>query len=377
MKLDVCSLSDIGPEPWNALVGSGSPFLEWEWLWSLETSGCVARSSGWLPQHLALWEGKRLVGACPLYLKSHSMGEFVFDYGWAEAAERAGIAYYPKLLVAVPFTPATGSRFLSHPDADRPSVIRSLAAALVEICRRNRLSSAHVNFCLPDEVEALADLGFERRTGYQYQWTNPGWRDFDDYLAALRSKRRTQIKRERRELEAQGIEIRVHAGAEIEDDLFPLMFRLYKMTVDKLYWGRQYLNDELFDLLRRRWKERLCLVVARRRGEVVAATVNVRKGDVLYGRYWGTFEELRYLHFNVCYYAAIDYCLRQGIRRFEPGAGGEFKHLRGFEARPTESMHFLSDPRLARAVRDFLSRERQAVASQIAWMDERSSLRRG
>lgn len=370
------SLSDIDPAAWDALVGDGSPFLEWGWLASLEDSGCVRADTGWLPQHLTLWDGPRLIGACPLYVKGHSQGEFVFDHGWADAAQRAGIRYYPKLLVAVPFTPATGARFLTQPDADRTALMQTLGNALKEICSANGLSTAHVNFCVADEVEALGALGFDRRSGYQFQWINPGWRTFDDYLAAFRSKRRIQIRRERRELESQGVEITVHAGDAIPDELFAAMFGLYKSTIDKLYWGRQYLNAELFDLLRRRWKRRLCFFVARRKGTIVAGTFTVRKGDVLYGRYWGAFEELRYLHFNVCYYAAIEHCLREGVTRFEPGAGGEFKHLRGFDARPTVSMHYIADPRFARAVRDYLAKERTAVAHEIEWLDEQSPLKR-
>jgi len=370
-------LADVAPQKWNALVGGGgSAFLEWEWLSSLEESGCVGARTGWLPQHLTLWEADELVGACPLYVKSHSMGEFVFDHGWADAAESGGISYFPKLLVAVPFTPATGARFLSRSAAERPAVIRTLGEALKEVCRQNGFSSAHVNFCLADEVEALGGLGFVHREGYQYQWTNPGWTSFEEYVAALKTKRRTQVRRERRELEGQRIEIETLCGDDIPDALFPVMFRLYRATIDKLYWGRQYLNRRLFDLLRERWRRRLCFVVARRRGEVVAGTFNVRKGDVLYGRYWGAFEEIRFLHFNVCYYTAIEYCLREGIGRFEPGAGGEFKHLRGFDARPTSSMHYLADPRLARAVADYLTRERQAVERHISFMDDRSALRK-
>jgi len=377
MRLEVLSgLSAVEPAAWDALVGDGSPFLEWGWLASVEASGCVSAATGWLPQHLALLDGGRLIGACPLYVKDHSDGEFVFDHGWADAAERGGIPYYPKLLVAAPFTPATGARFLAHPEVDRTTVIRTLGSGLKEICNRNRFSSVHVNFCLPDEVAILDELGFEHRSGYQFQWVNPGWRTFDDYLAALRSKRRTQVKHEQRELVAQGVEISVHDGREIPDALARSMFRLYKNTVDKLVWGRQYLNADLFTRLWRHWRHRLCLIVAHRNGAVVAGTLNVRKGEVLYGRYWGAFEELRYLHFNVCYYAPIAYCLREGIDRFEPGAGGEFKHLRGFDARPTSSMHFLADPRLAHAVRTYLAEERRAVAREIDWMDERSALKR-
>ena len=346
MRVEVRSgLSEIEPSAWDTLVGDGSPFLEWGWLASLEESGCVSAETGWLPQHLTVWDGAELIAACPLNVKGHSQGEFVIDHGWADAAARVGIAYYPKLLVAVPFTPAAGVRFLTHPAADRSPLVRLLGDALLQICRANDFSSVHVNFCSLDEVEDLAALGFVRRTGYQFQWINPGWQTFDEYLDAFRSKRRIQIKRERRELETQGVEITVHAGDAIPDELFGPMFQLYTSTIDKLYWGRQYLNADLFELLRRRWKHRLCFFVARRRRAVVAGTFTVRKGDVLYGRYWGSLVELRYLHFNVCYYASIEYCLREGLRRFEPGAGGEFKHLRGFDARPTESLHFITDAR--------------------------------
>jgi predicted N-acyltransferase len=377
VKVEVYNrLSDIAPGDWDALVGNGLAFLEWGWLAALEESGCVGARTGWLPQHLTLWDGSRLIGACPLYLKSHSQGEFVFDHTWADAAQRAGIQYFPKLLVAVPFTPATGARFLAHPASDRTAIMRTLAGALTELCRENALSSVHVNFCLPDELEVLGQHKFHHRLGYQFQWTNPGWHSFDDYLAAFRSKRRVQIKRERREPANQGIEITAHAGEAIPDDIFDPMFRLYKATIDKLYWGRQYLNAEFFDLLRRRWKHRLVFFVARRRGNIVAGAVTVRKGDTLYGRYWGTFEDLRHLHFNVCYYASIEYCLREGLTRFEPGAGGEFKHLRGFDARPTHSAHYLADTRLARAVADYLARERQAVTREIDWLGEQSALKR-
>lgn len=376
MRIEVLSgLAAIAPTEWDALVGDGSPFLEWGWLASLEEAGCTSAATGWLPQHLIVRDGARLVGACPLYVKGHSQGEFVFDHGWADAARRGGIAYYPKLLVASPFTPATGVRFLAHPDYDRASIVHALGTALQELCAGNQFSSVHVNFCLADEAAALATLGFDERIGYQFQWINPGWKTFDDYLTAFRSKRRNQIKRERRELEGQGIAIDVLCGDAIPAALVDPIFRLYKHTVDKLYWGRQYLNRALFDLLYERWRSRLCFVIARRGDTVVAGTVNVQKGDVLYGRYWGAFEDLRYLHFNVCYYAAIEFCLRTGITRFEPGAGGEFKHLRGFDARPTTSMHHFADPRLGRAVRDYLVHERKAIAQEIAYLDEVSPLK--
>lgn len=370
------SLAEVPTSTWDALVADESPFLEWGWLASLEEAGCVSAEAGWLPQHLTLWENDRLVGACPLYVKGHSQGEFVFDHGWADAAERAGLRYYPKLLVAAPFTPATGARFLAAAGTDREEVIRVFGTVLQDLCKQNNFSSVHVNFCLPHEAQALTHIGFARRTGYQFQWTNSGWRSFDEYLDAFRSKRRVQIKRERRELETQGVEITVHEGDAIDDALFAPMFRLYKSTIDKLYWGRQYLNTELFELLRQRWKHRLCFFVARRHGKIVAGTFTVRKGNVLYGRYWGAFEDLRYLHFNVCYYASIEHCLRSGIERFEPGAGGEFKYLRGFDARPIESVHFLANPALAKAVAQFLAREQRVVSQEIDWLADHSALKK-
>jgi predicted N-acyltransferase len=370
------SLAEIPASQWDQLVADESPFLEHGWLSSLEEAGCVSAATGWVPQHLTLWEGDRLAGACPLYVKAHSQGEFVFDHSWADAAERGGLRYYPKLLVAVPFTPATGARFLAAAGVNPTDIAGTLGEVLKDLCARNNLSSVHVNFCRPLEVEVLRGMGFARRAGFQFQWVNQGWRTFDDYLAAFRSKRRGQIKRERRELEVQGIEITAHAGEMIDDDLFEPIFRLYKSTIDKLYWGRQYLNFELFDLLRRRWKHRLCFFVARQQGEIIAGAFTVRKGNTLYGRYWGTFHELRYLHFNVCYYATIEHCLLTGIERFEPGAGGEFKYLRGFDARPTESMHFVAHPALAKAVERFLQEERRVVAQELNWLDDHSQLRK-
>jgi len=370
------TIREVPRAAWDALVGEGTPFLEWDWLATLEDSGAAAGETGWPPRHLTVWEGERLMGGCPLYVKAHSLGEFVFDQGWAAAAARAGIRYYPKLLVAVPFTPVTGARFLAAPDAARPRIIDALAGALEDMCRRGAFSSVHVNFCVPDEVQALRARGWLQRRGWQYHWTNAGCTSFEDYLASLRSKRRNQVRRERRELEAQGVEITAHAGDDIPAVLFERMFELYRHTIDRLPWGQQYLDAEFFALARARLRSRLCLIVARLGGEVVAGTFNVQKGDTLYGRYWGSARELRHLHFNVCYYAAIEYCIRHGLRRFEPGAGGDFKLLRGFDAVATESMHWLDDPRLSEAVRKFLAAERRAVANEIGWLGGRSALRR-
>ena len=366
----------VAASEWNALVGSESPFLEWEWLASLEEAGCVGPETGWVPRPLLLREAGRLVAACPLYVKGNSEGEFVFDFGWADAAGRAGIDYYPKLLVAVPFTPVGGARLLSAPGEERAARMRQLAVALTELCHGNGLSSVHVNFCRDDEHEALREAGFLPRMGLQYHWANSGFESFDAWLGGLRSKRRNQVRRERRELAAQGVVIERLTGASIPDPLFGSMFEIYLRTIRGNPWGRQYLNARFFELLAERFRDRLCFVVARVGDEIVAGTVNVQKGDALYGRYWGALRPLRHLHFNVCYYAGIEQCIEHALRRFEPGAGGEYKQLRGFDAVPTWSFHWLADARLRSAVARFLERERSETGHAIDWYQAHSANRR-
>ncbi|MCZ6569657.1 MAG: GNAT family N-acetyltransferase, partial [Deltaproteobacteria bacterium] len=312
---------------------------------------------------------------CPLYIKSHSEGEFVFDWSWADAAERAGIRYYPKLLVGVPFTPVSGARFLVASGLDRSEWVARLGQALRELCLANEFSSVHVCFAREDEIAPLRSAGFELRIGVQYHWRNDGYPDFEAYLERFRSKRRNQIRRERRALEQQGIRIEAVAGDAISDELFDSMYRFYQLNVRGKSWGRQYLNRRFFELLKERFRMRLCFVIARREGHPIAGTLNVRKGDSLYGRYWGCDSDLRYLHFNVCYYAAIEHCIEQRIQRFEPGAGGDYKQLRGFDAQPTWSLHFVADPRLRAAVSRFLKLECKEAESTIDWLRERSALK--
>ncbi len=366
----------VAREDWNALLeADDSPFVDWDWLFAMEHSKSAARASGWSPCHLAIFRGKTLVAACPLYLKSHSMGEFVFDHGWADAAERSGIRYYPKLLAGVPFTPHTGRRFLVAPGAARAPMIAALGRGLIQLCADNRLSSVHVNFCRADEAAALAPLGFLERLGYQYHWRNHGFASFEDYLGALKSKRRYAVRHERAALVAQGVTIKVHAGEQIPDTIFGPMFELYLSTIEKLYWGRRYLTREFFTDMRERFKRHICLVCAYRGRQLVAGTFNLQKSGVLYGRYWGCFEELKYLHFNVCYYAAIEHCIGNGIARFEPGAGGEYKWLRGFDPALTYSAHYVAHEGLRRAIGNFLARERREVQAWIAEGRERSQIK--
>lgn len=370
-------IADIDRGEWDALVGpDGSPFLEWDWLDALEQSGCVGARTGWAPHHVTVREDGRLVAAAPTYLKGHSQGEFVFDHSWADAAERAGLTYYPKLLVAVPLTPATGRRILTHPARPRAPLLQAVAEALRDVCLRNEISSVHVNFCADDEIAPLQAAGFLHRHGVQYHWRNHGYASFDDYLARMRSKRRIEVRRERRLVAEQGITVTPLEGADIDDTLFEPMFRIYRSTIEKLHWGRQYLNAAFFDQLRQRWKRNLCFVAARRGDALVAGAINVQKAGVLYGRYWGCFEEVRHLHFVACYYAGVEHCIARGFQRFEPGAGGEYKHWRGFDAAVTHSLHFVAHEGLARAVADFLARERSHIAEVVGVLDERSAIRK-
>jgi uncharacterized protein len=371
----VNEIATLDRAQWDALVGDGSPFLEWDWLASLEEAGCVRADRGWAPHHLVVESGGRLIAACPLYLKGHSEGEFVFDHEWAYAAQNAGLNYYPKLLVAVPFTPATGVRFLTAPGQPRAELVRTLGEVLKHVAAENELSSVHVNFCLPDEVEALRPLGFLERVGMQYHWQNHGYASFEDYLAAFRSKRRTKIRHERKALAEQGVQVRALAGDAIPDALVPTLYRLYKEHIDKLYWGRLYLNPRFFELAAERLRRNLCFVAAERDGRVIAGTFNVQKNGVFYGRYWGAFEEVPFLHFNVCYYAAIEHCIGAGLQRMEPGAGGDFKQLRGFDPSPTRSMHFFTHPGLRDAVAKHLKRERERMGLIIEHLNEQSQLK--
>jgi len=377
MKAEVVSsIAKVPRAQWNALLGpEDTPFLDWDWLGAMEQSQSAAPDSGWGPHHILVRDDDgTLVAACPVYLKSHSMGEFVFDHGWADAAERAGIRYFPKLVAGVPFTPHTGQRFLVRPGVDRAAMIEALGKALISLCSQNRLSSVHVNFCTEEEAAVLSRLKFMERLGYQYHWCNANYATFDDYLAHLKSKRRYAVRQERAALAQQEITIRVFAGEEIPDDLLPAMFALYRTTIDKLYWGRQYLTPKFFELMIP-FKRHLCLVCAFRGDQLIAGTFNLQKAGVMYGRYWGAFREHRFLHFNVCYYAAIEHCITMGHRRFEPGAGGEYKWLRGFDPALTRSMHFVVHAGLGKAVQSFLSRERQQVARWIEVGREHSQLK--
>ncbi|MGH7827761.1 MAG: GNAT family N-acetyltransferase [Candidatus Binatia bacterium] len=370
------NISEVSPHDWNVLAGETSPFMKWDWLDILERTGCVNDETGWLPHHVLLERGAKIIGACPMYLKLHSMGEFVFDYEWSDAAHRLGIQYYPKMLVGVPFTPVMGQRFLTAKREERSRLIGLMGQALKKIAHDNKISSVHVNFCLDDERQALEGAGFLARLGIQFHWQNHSFVSFDEYLGSFRSDRRNKIKRERREIMQQGISIRGVEGEDLTPSHMRTMFRLYKGHLDRLYYGRQYLTQEFFDETKRRFARHVCLMLAEREGKIIAGTFNIRDNAVMYGRYWGAFEDRAFLHFNVCYYSAIEHCIRLGLKRFEAGAGGSFKQLRGLDPEPTQSVHYFTDGKFRGAVERFLRQERAMVHQKREMLLERSQLKR-
>ncbi len=365
----VPAIADIPTAEWDACAGNDNPFLSYAFLDALEASGSAAAETGWLPQHLALEdENGRLIGAAPLYLKTHSYGEYVFDWGWASAYERAGGRYYPKLQCAVPFTPVTGPRLLLRPDAP-PRAADMLVAAMIELGRRHKVSSLHVTFPTEPEWTRLGEAGFLQRVGQQFHWRNNGYRRFDDFLDALNSRKRKQIRRERRDALAGGVEIETLTGSAIKGVHWDAFYRFYRSTSDRK-WGEAYLTRAFFELLGERMAERVALVMARKGGRYVAGALNLIGRDTLYGRNWGCLGDFPFLHFEACYYRAIDFAIERGLARVEAGAQGQHKIQRGYLPVATYSAHWIRDPGFARAVEDFLARERRALAREMEMLEE-------
>lgn len=368
-------IADVDAASWDALTGDDNPFVEHAFLRLLEDSGSVGERTGWRPRHLVVRDGAgRLVGAAPLYLKLDSYGEYIFDWGWASASERAGIPFYPKLTAAVPFTPATGPRLLTHPDAPLADVRAALAHAAVELAERVGASSVHWLFCTADEAETLAQLGYTHRLSRQFHWTNPGYASFDDFLEALCSKRRKEVRRERRRAQGHGLDLRVRLGPELEDQHWRALDRFYRRTVG-YRGGMPYLTPRFFELLPERVAHRVVAVFAERDGRPVAGTLNFRKGPHLYGRYWGADEDLDALHFECCYYQLVAWAIAEGVTRVEAGAQGQHKLARGFMPAVTHSAHLIGHPGLKHAVDAFIAHEAEQVHLELAWLADRSPFR--
>ena len=364
---------DVPRESWDALLRPGSsPFVEHTWLSCLEEAGCVGERTGWLSRPLALFDGDELIAAAPAYIKGNSEGEFVFDWSWADLASRMGLDYYPKLLIGVPFTPATGDRVLCRPDRDRGETTAIFASAVKTLVQELELSSCHVNFPHEAEARAWAEVpGFSLRHGVQYHWHNrpapePPFEDFEAFLATLPSKKRTQIRRERKQPAMDGVVIRTLEKGEYTKARAHAMYELYTTTVDKYFHGRRYMKKRFFELVAERFADRLEWVVAERGGELLASAFNVAKDGVVYGRYWGTHVDMPFLHFNVCYYHGVDQAIRERFTTFNPGAGGEHKRVRGFRPTMTFSVHHIANPKLRGIIDAHLARERAAISDYVA-----------
>src|SRR4051795_10121115 len=341
-----------------------NPFVSHAFFSALEASGSACARTGWGPRHLlARMEGE-IAGIVPCYLKSHSQGEYVFDRGWADAYERAGGRYYPKLQASVPFTPATGPRLLIRGDVDRDRIRAVLASGLKALCNATGASSVHVTFARETEAKFLGEHGFLRRNDQQFHWHNNGYKTFDDFLTSLNSRHRKAIKRERREALASDITIHRLTGADITEDAWDAFFAFYMETGSRK-WGRPYLTRAFFSLVGETMAKDILLVMARRNGRWIAGAINFIGSDALFGRNWGAVEHHPFLHFEVCYYQAIDFAIGRGLKRVEAGAQGEHKIARGYLPQTTYSAHYIVDPALRRAVQDYLGRERRYVADAV------------
>ncbi|MET0633023.1 MAG: GNAT family N-acetyltransferase [Xanthobacteraceae bacterium] len=373
-----------GAEATSSTLSSGSsalktdynPFISHDFLSSLEESGSVRARAGWQPMHLLAEEaGGRLVGAVPCYAKSHSRGEYVFDHGWAEAYERAGGRYYPKLQVAVPFTPAAGRRLLARPGPQADAVRAALADALVDVCQRSDASSVHVNFLTEPEWRLLGARGYLARTHQQFHWENGGYASFDAFLAALASRKRKTIRRERADALAAGISVHWLTGSDLTEDVWDAFFNFYMETGSRK-WGRPYLTREFYSIVSAKMRDRILLVMAKRNGRWIAGAINFIGSDTLYGRHWGCVEHHPFLHFELCYYQAIQYAIEHKLGRVEAGAQGEHKLSRGYLPTTTYSAHYILDQALRRAVDDFLRHERAYVAAAGAELVEAGPFRK-
>jgi len=357
---DQCSGGSAGP----TLKADYNPFISHDFLSALELSGSARQRTGWQPMHLTAEAEGMLVGAVPCYAKSHSQGEYVFDHGWADAYERAGGNYYPKLLVAVPFTPATGRRLLVRPGERADAVRNALADSLAAICKRSNASSVHVTFLPESEWRLLGARDYLQRTHRQFHWLNEGYATFDDFLAALSSRKRKTIRRERTEALANGITVDWLTGSDLTESVWDAFFDFYMETGSRK-WGRPYLTRSFYSIVGEKMGDRILLVMAKRNGRYIAGAINFIGSDTLFGRHWGCIEQHAFLHFELCYYQAIQYAIERRLGRVEAGAGGSHKVTRGYMPTTTYSAHYIDDPRLRHAIADFLTHERAHVAAEI------------
>ena len=372
----VGDIGKIDADEWDACASDDNPFLSHAFLKALEESGSVRAETGWVPYHMVVEdEEERLRAVAPLYVKSHSMGEYMFDYGWADAFERAGGQYYPKLQLAVPFTPVTGPRLLARADQDQ-ELNRELAlAGCVEVAKQLEVSSLHITFLTESEWHQCGESGLLRRTGEQFHWLNNGYATFDDFLADLTSRKRKQIRRERKEVhENPDLEIQVFTGDELKEEHWDAFFGFYIDTGSRK-WGRPYLNRLFFSLIGETMADRIALIMASRGGNYIAGALNFIGSDALYGRNWGCCEDHRFLHFEACYYQAIQFAIEHGLDRVEAGAQGPHKLARGYLPVHTYSAHWIRESHFRDAIERYLVHERKQVAEEISYLETHTPFR--
>ncbi len=369
-------VAEIGREGWEACTSNAeyasNPFIGYDFIDALEQSGCAVAQTGWAPHHLAVEdEAGQVAAVMPLYLKSHSQGEYVFDHSWADAYHRAGGRYYPKLQCAAPFSPVTGPRMMVRADVDPVIAKRTLLGGAVSLCERLEASSVHVTFPSKADWDFLGGEGLLQRQDQQYHWHNNGYETFDDFLGALSSNRRKTIRRERRDAQA-GLEIVGLTGKDLTEEAWDAFYQFYEDTGARK-WGRPYLNRPFFSMMGERMADQVLLIMAKRDGRYIAGALNLLGGDCIYGRNWGAVEDVPFLHFELCYYQAIEHAIRLGLPRVEAGAQGQHKIARGYLPAPVYSAHFIADPALREPVRRYLDQERAAVQNEMNWLSEEYS----
>jgi predicted N-acyltransferase len=363
-------IAEIPKAAWDTLaMPLKTPFFEWEWLNNMESSGSATARSGWLPNHLTLWRDRDLIAVAPLYIKGHSYGEFVFDHQWADVAARLGIEYYPKLLGMSPFTPAEGYRFLFAPQEDEAMLTALMVNAIDQFCQQNNISGCHFLYVDPEWQPTIEQCGFLKWLHHSFVWQNQNFQTFDDYLGAFNANQRRNIKRERKAVAEAGFYLNVLTGEEIPKALLPLMYRFYSSTCDKFgWWGSKYLTPKFFEQLYPNYLDRVVLVAAYAEAkpqQPIGMSFCLTKGENLYGRYWGSYDEIDCLHFNACYYQPIEWAIEHGIQTFDPGAGGRHKKRRGFPATPNYSVHRFYEPRLLQIFRNYVGQMNEMEQQEI------------
>jgi predicted N-acyltransferase len=368
------SISDVTEGNWNACLSSDHPFVTHQFLKALEDSGSVSAEAGWMPYHLVLEQANKIVGVAPMYVKGHSQGEYVFDHSWAHAYERAGGKYYPKLQLSVPFSPVTGPRLLVPEGELQRARQLSLLQGAQQVATQLNVSSVHATFLTEEERALMPDAGYLLRTGEQFHWVNENYEDFDNFLDALSSRKRKAIRKERKGAMENGLEFEIISGAEITESHWDAFYNFYVDTGSRK-WGTPYLNRKFFSLLGETLGGAVVLFMVQRDGRYIAGALNLKSTDCLYGRYWGCLEDHRFLHFETCYYRAIDYAIRHGIKRVEAGAQGPHKLARGYLPTKTYSAHWLRDPGFHDAVADFLMAESREIDAEINYLAHHSPFR--